>query len=207
MKLITWSNVERKLSDLIPWDKNPRHLTDRQAEELQKSIMRFGLAQPFLISPKDDIYDGHQRQSLLDIMEEYGADADIDCRMSSRMLTADERRELVVRLHENVGEWDYEGLTELYTMDELTGWGLPAWRLPIQNANDPDEEWAGGMPEFDSKHLTFRSITINFVNQQDVDDFKELVGHEFTDKTVSMFWPYHGAEKLLALSYEDEDGS
>lgn len=201
--MIQWENVDRKLSELIPWDVNPRHLTDKQAKDLKESLLQFGLAQPFLISPGNDIYDGHQRQSLMDIMNEFGQDSNIACRMSSRMLTEDERRELVVRLHENTGEWDYAGLAVLYTMEELTEWGLPAWRLPVPDANDADEEWAGGMPEFDNDDMTYRSIVINFQNEEDMNDFKELVGHDFGEKTRSMFWPYTGPARLRDMSYDD----
>ena len=92
MTPITWTNETRKLSELLPWEHNPRQLTEKQAKHLQASLRKFGLAQPFLISPEDEIHDGHQRQALMDIMQEYGHDAAIDCRMSSRLLTEDERR-------------------------------------------------------------------------------------------------------------------
>jgi hypothetical protein len=126
---ITWTNVKRKLSQLIPWEVNPRKLTEKQAEHLQTSLRKFGFAQPFLISPNDDIYDGHQRKALMSIMREYGQDVDIDCRMSSRMLTEDERRELVVRLHENTGEWNWDEVPNLYEPIELVEFGMPEWKV------------------------------------------------------------------------------
>lgn len=134
---IDWTNERRKLSDLIPWEVNPRQLTEKQAEHLQASLTKFGLAQPFLISPENEIYDGHQRQALLNIMQEYGADADIDVRVSSRALTLDERRELVVRLHENTGDWNFDELANLYDVEELGEWGFPEWKI---DEFMPDEE-------------------------------------------------------------------
>ena len=150
---ITWTNETRKLSDLIPWDINPRQLTEKQAEHLQKSLRKFGLAQPFLISPDDDIYDGHQRTKLMDIMKEWGHDALIDCRMSSRLLTDDERRELVIRLHENTGEWDFDTLANVYEVEELGDWGMADWKIaefmpveepPLGDASEEpyDDEYA-----------------------------------------------------------------
>jgi len=126
---ITWTNETRKLSQLLPWDHNPRQLTEKQAEHLQASLRKFGLAQPFLISPDNEIYDGHQRQALMDIMVEWGQDADIDCRMSSRLLTDDERRELVIRLHENTGEWNWDMVPNLYDVEELAEFGMPEWKI------------------------------------------------------------------------------
>ena len=150
--MITWSNQTRKLSELIPWAVNPRQLTEKQAEHLKASLIKFGLAQPFLISPENDIYDGHQRQALMDIMQEYGHDAPIDCRMSSRVLEDDERRELVVRLHENVGEWDYDGLANLYEVEELGDWGFPEWKLAELSGADPPDDFPEYGDDIDTEH-------------------------------------------------------
>ena len=150
---ITWTNETRKLSDLIPWDVNPRQLTEKQAEHLQKSLRKFGLAQPFLISPDDDIYDGHQRTKLMDIMKEWGHDADIDCRMSSRLLTDDERRELVVRLHENTGEWDFDTLANVYEVEELGDWGMEEWKIGMLDGPMIPEPTKQKEPQLDSDHF------------------------------------------------------
>lgn len=150
MTALVWSNDKRKLSDLVPWDDNPRKLSDGQAEHLQKSLERFGLVYPFLISPDNEIYDGHQRQVVMD-MTKKGADLEVDVRISSRELTGDERRELVIRLHENTGDWDFEGLTHLYDVDELGEWGFPDWKMPdydfgmAPNLDDLEDEY--GDPE------------------------------------------------------------
>lgn len=124
--MIKWTNEKRKLSDLVPWKKNPRQLTEKQAKQLKKSLAKFGQAYPLLISPNNEIYDGHQREGLMKLMKEYGEDAVIDVRVSSRKLTLKERKELVVRLHENVGEWDLDGIANLYDRDELEEWGFSA---------------------------------------------------------------------------------
>lgn len=41
-KQITWTNERRKLSDLIPWERNPRQIQDAQAERLVDSVETFG---------------------------------------------------------------------------------------------------------------------------------------------------------------------
>jgi hypothetical protein len=126
-----------------------------QAGHLQTSIRKFGLALPFLISPENDIYDGHQRRQLLRIMKEYGQDVDIPCRMSSRMLTDDERRELVVRLKENQGEWDWDMVPNLYDVEELGEWGMPEWKIEELL---PDDE-----PENQSKEQARQTLAERFV--------------------------------------------
>lgn len=139
MTPITWKNVTRKLSDLIPWEHNPRQITEKQAEHLQISIRKFGFAQPFLISPENDIYDGHQRKALMGIMQEYGYDAVIDCRVSSRMLTGDEQDEFVIRLRENTGEYDWDILANRFEMPKLAEWGMPEWKIPAYDVGEPPD--------------------------------------------------------------------
>ena len=78
---ITWSNGQRKLSDLLPWDINPVQMQRRHADGLQVSLHKFGFAQPLLVGPDGELYDGHQRQNVMAAMEEYGPDAVVDVRV------------------------------------------------------------------------------------------------------------------------------
>ncbi len=124
---ITWTNDTRRLADLVPWEHNPKRMTRKQADGLRLSIERFGFAVPFLVSPDGDIYDGHQRQTLMGAIREYGPNATVDVRVSSRPLTDDERRELVVRLKQNQAGWDFDMLPNLYEREELLEWGFEQW--------------------------------------------------------------------------------
>jgi hypothetical protein len=104
-------------------------MTKKQAEGLRLSIERFGFAVPFLVSPDGDIYDGHQRQALMNAIKEYGPNATVDVRVSSRPLDDDERRELVVRLKQNQAGWDFDMLPNLYEREELLAWGFEDWDI------------------------------------------------------------------------------
>lgn len=121
---ITWTNDTRRLADLVPWEHNPKRMTKKQADGLRLSIERFGQAVPFLVSPVNEIYDGHQRQALMGAIKDYGPNATVDVRVSSRPLTDDERRELVVRLKQNQAGWDFDILPNLYDKEELLEWGF-----------------------------------------------------------------------------------
>jgi hypothetical protein len=104
-------------------------MTRKQADGLRLSIERFGFAVPFLVSPTGDIYDGHQRQALMGAIKQYGPNATVDVRVSSRPLTDDERRELVVRLKQNQAGWDFDMLPNLYDKEELLEWGFEQWEI------------------------------------------------------------------------------
>ena len=49
---IVWSNEKRKLSDLIPWERNPRQIKDKQAKLLAESFNDFGQVETIAISAK-----------------------------------------------------------------------------------------------------------------------------------------------------------
>lgn len=142
--MITWTNDTRKLSDLVPWEHNPKRMTKKQAEGLRLSIERFGFAVPFLIGPDNAIYDGHQRQTLMNAIKEYGPNAIVDVRVSSRPLTDDERRELVVRLKQAQAGWDFDILPNLYEREELIEWGFEPKELGMfankSQGNDPSPQ-------------------------------------------------------------------
>lgn len=139
---IVWTNDTRRLADLVPWEHNPKRMTKKQADGLRLSIERFGFAVPFLVSPGNEIYDGHQRQALMGAIKDYGPNATVDVRVSSRLLTDDERRELVVRLKQNQAGWDFDMLPNLYDKEELLEWGFEPEELGLFEVNEvesPDD--------------------------------------------------------------------
>ena len=62
---ITWTNERRRLSDLIPWPRNPRQIKKDQAERLANSFDEFGQVETLAIGPGNEIYNGHQRLNVL----------------------------------------------------------------------------------------------------------------------------------------------
>ncbi len=136
MSDITWRNDTRRIGDLVRWENNPKRMTKKQADGLRVSLETFGYAVPFLVSPDGDILDGHQRDTLMRAMKEYGPNAVIDVRVSSRPLTDDERRELVVRLKQNQAGWDFDMLPNLYDKEELLEWGFEPEELGMFPADD-----------------------------------------------------------------------
>lgn len=130
----TWVNIRVKLGDLKPWALNPRHITKKQAERLAASFDSFGQVETVAVSPSLDVYNGHQRLSVLHKL--HGPDYEIDARQASRPLTDDERRKLVIYLHAGaVGGWDWDSLSS-WPSDSLMQWGfdgdlLGEWKKDI----------------------------------------------------------------------------
>lgn len=120
---ITWTNEKRKLSDLIPWEHNPRIIKNKQAERLVDSVETFGQVETLAVGPQNELYNGHQRLSVL--AGQYGMDYEVDVRVASRPLTERERQQLTVYLHRGTtGEWNFEELVNWGAEDDLLTWGF-----------------------------------------------------------------------------------
>jgi hypothetical protein len=127
-KKITWSTEMRKVSELIPWDRNPRKKNDRGVKNLTESIDRFGMVDIIVIQPDGNIIGGHRR---LEYLIEHGAE-EAEVRVPSRKLSESEQRELAIRLNKNIaGDWDFQKLTD-FDVNELVSWGFSASDFPQQ---------------------------------------------------------------------------
>lgn len=119
---LTWTNERRKLSDLIPWERNPRQIKDKQAKRLAESFETFGQVETIAIDPNNEILNGHQRLSVL--AGQHGMDYEVDVRVSSRPLTEKEREKSTVFLHRGAtGEWSWDELAN-WDMSDLLTWGF-----------------------------------------------------------------------------------
>ena len=49
----------RAVTDLIPYDRNPRTHTDQQVAQIAASIEKFGWTNPILIGPDNVVIAGH----------------------------------------------------------------------------------------------------------------------------------------------------
>jgi DNA modification methylase len=139
---LRWTNEKRKLSELKPWPRNPRQIKKDQAERLVDSFDTFGQVETIAIGPEGDIYNGHQRLNVL--VQQHGADYEVDVRVASRPLSEKEREKLTVFLHKGAaGEWDFDVLANEFEIDDLLDWGfdereldLDMWRTE-EPAEDP----------------------------------------------------------------------
>jgi hypothetical protein len=216
MSDIVWTNVRIKLGDLKPWADNPRLSTKAQARRLLASFEKFGQVQTVAIDNQGNVLDGHQRLSAL--LTIHGGEYELDARQSNQALSDAERRELVVSLHAGaVGSWDWNAISG-WNSEELQSWGMDGdllrnWNLDALNlremiesegAQDPNEEWEG-MPEFENKDLSaFKSITVHFESQDELDNFAELVEQAITEKTRFIWYPKREHQNLKELEFSNE---
>jgi len=141
MEPIKWTTEKRRAGGLVPWDRNPRTMTQKQAEQLEESLQRFGLADPIIINTDNTIIGGHMRDRILLLMEEYGPNAEVDVRVPDRELTEDEVAELNVRLNKSGGTWDMDALANEFDLNDLMDWGFEDWELGMgEDIGDAEDE-------------------------------------------------------------------
>lgn len=135
---LTWHTERKPLGDMIEWDKNPRKLTAKQADDLRASLGKFDYVEPIVVDyDGKTIIGGHQRRRVMLHRMLVDESAVVDVRMPNRPLTDGEREELAIRLNKNQGEWDFDMLANEFEADKLLDWGFEAKEFSMTAADQP----------------------------------------------------------------------
>lgn len=107
MKL-DWQNGQRRVRELVPYEFNPRKLSEAGYGRLRASLEYFGLVEVPVIDADNVVLAGHQR---LRILLDLGRGEElIDVREPNRKLAEEEFKRYNVTSNVGAGEWDYESL-------------------------------------------------------------------------------------------------
>ncbi len=133
---LEWSTEKRRVRDLIPYEYNPRILSEDKKQKLRESLEKFNLAEIPAVNTNNIIIAGHQR---IVVMMEIGRGDDlIDVRVPNRELTESEFKEYNIRSNVSVGEWDLDILNAIFTDIDLLSLGLNTDDIPLPGDNIPD---------------------------------------------------------------------
>jgi len=110
MELLKWKTEKRKVNDLIPYEENPRRMTEKELSDLKKSLEKFDLVEIPAIDIDNRIIAGHQRLKVLQLLGK--GEEEIDVRVPNRKLTEKEFQEYNIRSNRNVGSWDWDLLAK-----------------------------------------------------------------------------------------------
>lgn len=134
--MIEWTLETRSLSSLTDHPHNPRQLSKHDAEHLEKSLSKFGVAEKLIINTDGQIIGGHQRKKIL---KKLGI-KQIPCWVPSRTLTPEEVNELNIRLNRNQGEWDFDTLANEWELTDLLQWGFTAEEFELEQTTEKEEK-------------------------------------------------------------------
>ena len=99
---IEYVNIE----ELKPSEYNPRTLSDKQHEDIKKSLERFGFVDPVIVNKHKDrhniIVGGHQR---VKVAKDLGHDT---VPVYYVELSKTKEKELNIRLNKNTGDWNFD---------------------------------------------------------------------------------------------------
>jgi DNA modification methylase len=119
---LEWHNEKRMVKDLVPYEFNPRVLSEDKKQLLINSIEKYNLAEVPAINLDNVIIAGHQRIKVL--MEIGRGDEEIDVRVPNRLLTEKEFKEYNIVSNIPVGFWEIDVLEEHFADIDLEGLGL-----------------------------------------------------------------------------------
>ena len=132
---LEWSTQKRKVKDLIPYEYNPRILTDEKKQKLKDSLEKYNLAEIPAINTNDVIIAGHQR--IIVLMEIGRGEDIIDVRVPNRELSELEFKEYNIRSNVQVGEWDVDILNAIFDDVDLFSLGLNVDEIILPEINLP----------------------------------------------------------------------
>ena len=106
MEKLKWHTEKRIINQLIPYENNPRIMTEKQKADLQKSLEEFDLVEIPAIDTDNKIIAGHQRLKIMQLLGR--GNEEIDVRVPNRKLTEDEFKRYNLRSNKNVGSWNWD---------------------------------------------------------------------------------------------------
>lgn len=186
---LEWYTEKRKVSDLIPYEYNPRKRTPERIQKLKESLEKFNLVEIPAINLDNMIIAGHQRVFVL---YEIGRGNElIDVRVPNRMLTEEEFKEYNVRSNVGIGEWDMDLLLEHFSEFNFDDLGLNLdFELPDDLMNGPESE-QDFEPEIPEEPKTVHGDVYELISNQkdlihrvvcgdsrDADTYKKLLRKE-----------------------------
>ncbi len=119
---LTWRTETRTVADLVPNPKNPRTMSPKQAEDLKKSITKFGIVEIPAVDTDNRVLAGHQRLMALKLLGR--ENETIPVRVPNRKLTKREYDQYLLISNRVHGEFDWDKLAENFDIETILASGF-----------------------------------------------------------------------------------
>jgi len=213
---LSWRTEKRRVNDLVPHGKNPRRMSEKQLDDLKRSIEKFNLVELPACDADGTILAGHQRMKVLQILGR--GDEEIEVRLPNRPLTAQEREQYLLTSNAVHGEWDYDLLRNFDTDLLLSiGFGEEDLSRIFDDALETEDD--GFDVEEELKKITEPTVKpgelyqlgshrLMCADSRDLASIKKLVGDERidlvnTDSPYNISLRYDGTKGQYGGSYKD----
>ncbi len=170
---LEWYTEQRKVSELIPCDFNPRQISKTELQTLKESLEKFNLVEIPAADFDNVLLAGHQRIAAMYLLGR--GDELIDVRIPNRKLTEEEFKEYMLRSNIHNGEFDWSKIEEFFQDIDLEGIGMDMGAYDEflnQNAVLPPEDegdFDANLPEIpisvEGDLYEFRSTSKNLIHR------------------------------------------
>ena len=162
---------------------NPRKISEKAMGFLEKSIHSF----PEMLNLREIVID--ETGTILGGNMRFLALKKLGITESTvkiiKGLTAEQKKEFIIKDNANWGAWDYEILANRWDDLPLLEWQVAGLGAEVDK---PDAEWQG-MPEFNDDGEAIKSVHAHFKTGKDVAEFSKLIGQEIGEKTKYIWFP------------------
>jgi len=132
---IQWVEETRRLTDLRPFERNPRTITDTQFDKLVQSIVQDGYHSRIKITLDGRMIGGHQRLKALTKL----GFTEIKVLVPDREIDDEMFKRICLRDNHNNGVWDMDLLSSDYDLEFMRAIGLhDVMNIPPMD-DEPDE--------------------------------------------------------------------
>ncbi len=129
MEKLSWHTETRTVAELVPNPKNPRTMSPKQVDDLQKSLTKYGVVEPPVIDTDNRVIAGHQRLAALKML---GREKEkVPVRVPNRKLTKREYDQYLLTSNRVHGDFDWEKLAENFDIDTVLASGFDDADLAI----------------------------------------------------------------------------
>ena len=191
--------VNHKINELKEAEYNPRELSNKQHEDLQDSIRKFGLVDPILINVnperKNIIVGGHQRFKICKELD-FKTVPCVELNISEQ-----EEKELNIRLNKNHGQWDFDSLANYFDADDLVDWGfnMKEIKFSIPEINEMSNDMAIDFDGTGDDYMPSQVRMVQlFLNSESEPKFKEMV------TTLNSIWLTKNLTETVFQAIENE---
>ena len=126
MTKLIWTTAQRTINNLVPQEVNPRKISNKQMDDLTKSLKKYNLVEIPAIDLDGKILAGHQRIKAMQLLGR--GEEIIDVRIPNRKLTDTEARQYLIASNALGGDWDTE-LLKTFGMELLLDSGFDSLEL------------------------------------------------------------------------------
>lgn len=175
---LQWHTEQRRVSELLPYEYNPRKMTAHQSRKLRESLEKFGLVEIPVVNADGILLAGHQRCKAL-VQLGRGDDL-VDVRVPNRLLTDQEFKEYNIASNAIKGDWVDEILREHFEDVDLADFGISLAEMEDMHEKATTKEEAPEMPIVAKFSERYDAFVIVSTNEIDANHIRELLKLEMS---------------------------